>query len=61
MLTRTSHIPASMINDMISFPKVGAVQAENKKLAEPLKKAKEELHRLKVGSSHYFLSEKTDA
>ena len=54
-------MPASMINDMISFPKGGAVQAENKKLAEPLKKAKEELHRLKVGSSHYFLSEKTDA
>merc|ERR1719150_91718 len=30
-----------------SEKQVGAVQAENKKLAEPLKKAKEELHRLK--------------
>ena len=30
------------------------MQAENKKLAEPLKKAKEELHRLKVSLSPIF-------
>ena len=29
------------------------MQAENKKLAEPLKKAKEELHRLKVYQCHH--------
>ena len=33
---------------LLPLLQVATVQAENKKLAEPLKKAKEELHRLKV-------------